>query len=174
MQSFHCSLCCCTVISVCFAALATKKVFCNRTLWFAVDFAKLSVSHQNLSTGKLLWSCFHWVIKQSKMLQLRFSHPPTYSFCHSSARRLYLLNCDGAASWVPVKTGRHRSAQNATCRLHRAVLRKDNENGTDFTWFICYHRKFTLLMGLCWHCRAERLIRVILDRKDKWTTRQYL
>lgn len=100
MQTFHCSLCCCTVISVHCAALAhvATKRFPVTGLWFAVDFANLF--EKNLSIGKLLWSRCHWVIKQSKMLQVRLSPLPLTASVTALGG---ICNC--ATSWAAEKTG---------------------------------------------------------------------
>lgn len=152
----HCNL----SVLCCSGSCGHQKVFCNRTLWFAVDLANLSVTDQNLSTGKLLWSWFHWVIKQkhfrwgSAIHHLQLLSQLCKAFIPA---QLWWCNLMGSSEGragtslpkVPL----------ADCT--ETVLRKDNyENGTDFTWVICYHRKLTVLMGLWWYCRAE-IIRVI-------------
>lgn len=167
MQGFCCSLCCCTVISACSAALAhvaTKRFSVTQLC----DLLWTLLTHLLLIRPFLLGNCsgasfFGWISKVKRFRWgLAIHHLQLLpQLCEVFESAQFWLHNFMGSSEDRAGTGLPKVPL-ADCT--EAVLRKDNyENGIDFTCVICYHRKLAVLMGLyalCWYCKAE-IIRVI-------------
>lgn len=159
-ESFCCSLCCCTVISACCAALAhvATKMFSAKGLR---DLLWILLICLYLIKTFLLGNCSEagFIGWYSKVKRFTWG---------SAIHHLQLLSqlCEG---FVPAQLWWHNLMSSSEDRAGtglpkmplagctEAVSRKGNdENGTDFTWVCSYRRKLTVLVGLCWHCRADR------------------
>lgn len=104
------------------------------------------MSDQNFSTRKLHLSWFQWEITQSKILWVTLTHSQLCSHLQllsaSCVRILYLLKLMSKPHGLQRGQGRHRPAQNTTCRLHGETV--------SHPWSACsWQGHQALLASLC-------------------------